>query len=69
MPGTNKAHLVRTALIYASKHASSLIFGRCLLERLMLACGRAGIERFFVEKGECSVSFRQRCMKSVCRSC
>jgi hypothetical protein len=49
--GTNRAHLLRTALIYASKHTSSLISGRHLLERLVLTSERAGIERIFVEKG------------------
>ena len=55
MAGPDKAHLVRTAIIYAPTYPSSLIFGRPLLERLMLACERAGIERFFIEaaEGEC----------------
>jgi phosphatidylglycerophosphate synthase len=52
MAGPNTAHLVRTAIIYAPKHPRSLIFGRPLLERLMLACERAGIERFFIEAAQ-----------------
>jgi phosphatidylglycerophosphate synthase len=39
---------VETAFIESPPRASDLIFGRPLLERLMLVCERVGIRRFFV---------------------
>jgi len=42
----------RTALIDAPSLAGTVIFGRPLLERLMLVCARAGVQRFFVEAPE-----------------
>jgi len=43
--------LIETALISASSRADETIFGRPLLERLILLCGRVGIQRFIVETG------------------
>jgi len=43
--------LINTALIDAPARAGNLIFGRPLLERLMLICQRAGVKRFFIERG------------------
>lgn len=40
------------ALIDAPSRAGAVIFGRPLLERLMLVCARAGARRFFVESPE-----------------
>jgi phosphatidylglycerophosphate synthase len=40
--------LIKTALIAAPDRASNAVFGRPLLERLMINCERAGIERFVV---------------------
>jgi phosphatidylglycerophosphate synthase len=41
--------LIDTALIDVPARAGNLIFGRPLLERLMLICQRAGVKRFFIE--------------------
>jgi hypothetical protein len=41
--------LISTALIHAPERAGDVIFGRTLLERLMLVCERAGVNRFFIE--------------------
>jgi len=41
--------LIDTALIDVPARAGNLIFGRSLLERLMLICQRAGVKRFFIE--------------------
>jgi phosphatidylglycerophosphate synthase len=41
--------LIETALICAPSRAHEIIFGRPLLERLMLLCTRAGVRRFIVE--------------------
>ena len=40
---------VETALISAPTRSGNRIFGRCLLERLLLACEREGVRRFFVQ--------------------
>lgn len=45
-PGTT---LVDTAIIKVPVRAGSMIFGRSLLERLMLVCQRSGVKRFFIE--------------------
>jgi len=44
--------LIETALIKVSARAGNMIFGRPLLERLMLMCKRAGVKRFFLEAGD-----------------
>lgn len=44
--------VVHAALIGAPVRAGDAIFGRPLLERLMLVCERAGVSRFFLEVGE-----------------
>ena len=41
--------MVDTALIDAPARAGNMIFGRSLLERLMLICQRAGVKRFFIK--------------------
>jgi phosphatidylglycerophosphate synthase len=41
--------LIETALICAPSRAHETIFGRPLLERLMLLCSRVGVRRFIVE--------------------
>jgi phosphatidylglycerophosphate synthase len=43
--------LIETALICAPSRAHETIFGRPLLERLMLLCTRVGVRRFIVEAG------------------
>lgn len=43
--------LIQTALIVEADHGSATIFGRPLLERLMILCERAGVKRFIVESG------------------
>ncbi|HYK63819.1 MAG TPA: hypothetical protein VEY94_02645, partial [Patescibacteria group bacterium] len=40
--------MIETALIAAPDRASNAVFGRPLLERLMINCERAGIKRFIV---------------------
>ena len=40
---------INTALITAPSRADELIFGRSLLERLIILCERAGINRFIIE--------------------
>ncbi|MGA7620988.1 CDP-alcohol phosphatidyltransferase family protein [Candidatus Binatus sp.] len=47
-PGSNKALVIETALIAAPDRANNAVFGRPLLERLMINCERAGIKRFVV---------------------
>ncbi len=47
-PGSNKTTLIETALIAAPDRADNAVFGRPLLERLMINCERAGIKRFVV---------------------
>jgi phosphatidylglycerophosphate synthase len=44
--------LIDTALINVPARAGNMIFGRPLLERLMLICQRAGVKRFFIEAGD-----------------
>jgi phosphatidylglycerophosphate synthase len=41
--------LIETALICATSRAHETIFGRPVLERLMLLCSRVGVRRFIVE--------------------
>jgi phosphatidylglycerophosphate synthase len=41
--------LIETAFISAPSRAADIIFGRPLLERLMMLCARAGVRRFIVE--------------------
>ncbi|HVN64547.1 MAG TPA: CDP-alcohol phosphatidyltransferase family protein [Candidatus Binataceae bacterium] len=41
--------MIETALIFAPDRAGNAIFGRPLLERLMINCERAGIKRFVIE--------------------
>jgi phosphatidylglycerophosphate synthase len=41
--------LIETAIISAPSRANNPIFGRPLLERLMLNCERAGVKRFVIE--------------------
>jgi phosphatidylglycerophosphate synthase len=41
-------HPVEAALIYAPARAADLVFGRPLLERLLRACQRAGVQRSFI---------------------
>ena len=41
--------MIDTALIDVPGRAGNLIFGRSLLERLLLICQRAGVKRFFIE--------------------
>ncbi|HVO27038.1 MAG TPA: CDP-alcohol phosphatidyltransferase family protein [Candidatus Margulisiibacteriota bacterium] len=48
----NEARPVETALIYVPPRAGDLIFGRPLLERLLHACRRAGVQRFFIEAAD-----------------
>jgi phosphatidylglycerophosphate synthase len=45
--------LIETALICAPSRAHETIFGRPLLERLMLLCSRVGVRRFIVEADAC----------------
>jgi len=40
---------IETALISAPSRSDNRIFGRYLLERVILACQRAGVRRFFIE--------------------
>ena len=59
---------IETALISAPSRSDNRIFGRYLLERVVLACERAGVRRFFIQapasrrsEVECSLgSFRSR---------
>jgi phosphatidylglycerophosphate synthase len=59
---------IETALISAPSRSDNRIFGRYLLERVILACERAGVRRFFIQapagrrsEVECSLgSFRSR---------
>jgi phosphatidylglycerophosphate synthase len=44
--------LVHTALIHGLIRPNDVIFGRPLLERLLLVCQRAGVTRFFIETPE-----------------
>jgi phosphatidylglycerophosphate synthase len=44
--------LIDTALINVPARAGNMIFGRSLLERLMLMCQRAGVKRFFIKGGD-----------------
>jgi hypothetical protein len=44
--------LVEIALIEECTRARDLIFGRCVLERLMLVCQRVGVRRFFIQSAE-----------------
>jgi len=45
----HKTLLIETALISAPTRANNTIFGRPLLERLMMNCERAGIRKFVIE--------------------
>jgi phosphatidylglycerophosphate synthase len=47
-PGFSKTLVIETALIAAPDRADNAVFGRPLLERLMINCERAGIKRFVV---------------------
>src|SRR5262245_53192829 len=40
---------IEAALIHAPVRAGEMIFGRPLLERLMLVCARVGVKRFFIQ--------------------
>ena len=40
--------MIDAALIDASQRAGTMIFGRTLLERLLLVCQRVGVKRFFI---------------------
>src|SRR5262245_8967794 len=40
---------IDAALIHVPVGAGEMIFGRPLLERLMLVCARVGVKRFFIE--------------------
>ena len=42
--------MIETALIRAPSRSSEVIFGRLLLERLILICERAGVKRIFIER-------------------
>ena len=44
--------MVHVALMLAPARAGDMIFGRPLLERLLLVCARAGVTRFFIEVPE-----------------
>lgn len=44
--------MIDTALINVPARAGDMIFGRSLLERLMLMCQRAGVKRFFIQAGD-----------------
>lgn len=44
--------MIDTALINVPARAGNMIFGRSLLERLMLMCQRAGVKRFFIKGGD-----------------
>jgi phosphatidylglycerophosphate synthase len=57
-----KTNPVTTALITAPSRADELIFGRSLIERLIIMCTRAGIERFVVET---SPALREQILASV----
>ncbi len=46
--GFNTTLAIETALISAPSRADNRIFGRPLLERLILSCERAGVKRFFI---------------------
>lgn len=41
--------LIQTALIAAPDHGAVTVFGRPVLERLMILCRRAGVRRFLIE--------------------
>ena len=43
--------MIHAVLISAPLRTDAVVFGRPLLERLMLVCQRAGVSRFFVEAG------------------
>jgi phosphatidylglycerophosphate synthase len=49
---------VETALIHAPSRAGDLIFGRPLLERLLHACRRAGVQRCFIEAADGGATLR-----------
>lgn len=44
--------MIDIALINVPARADNMIFGRSLLERLMLMCQRVGVKRFFIEAGD-----------------
>ena len=44
--------MVEAALIEVPPLAAEVVFGRCLLERLLLVCRRAGVKRFFIEAAD-----------------
>ena len=48
-PSSKLTDSIETALICAPSRAHETIFGRPLLERLMLLCSRAGVHRFIIE--------------------
>jgi phosphatidylglycerophosphate synthase len=48
--------LIDTALINVPARAGNMIFGRSLLERLILMCQRAGVKRFFIEADDLDAS-------------
>lgn len=51
-PVPGRASFVETALIEVPPLAAVVVFGRSLLERLLLVCWRVGVKRFFVEASE-----------------
>jgi phosphatidylglycerophosphate synthase len=44
--------LIEIAIIAACSRAGDMIFGRSLLERLMLICQRVGVRRFYIQAAE-----------------
>lgn len=56
--------MVETALISAPARSDDRIYGRTLLERLLINCERAGIKRFYVQTG---LSDQERVTKSLGR--
>lgn len=50
--GSIPPDLVETAIIAAAPRADEQIFGRPLLERMLLICQRAGIKRFFIQAAD-----------------
>ncbi|MFZ2445260.1 MAG: CDP-alcohol phosphatidyltransferase family protein [Syntrophobacteraceae bacterium] len=59
-PSGDEACGLEAALIEPPPLASEVIFGRCLLERLLLVCGRAGVKRFFIAAADAAQRTRLR---------
>ncbi len=59
-PSCNEVCGLEAALIEPPQLASESIFGRYLLERLVLVCRRAGVKRFFIEAADTSEHTRLR---------